>query len=62
MRRAGRAGDLEQVPPEPGDPRSQWPPGRRLIVLRGSDEVRVDKGEPIELRPGVVVSLPGAAG
>lgn len=29
-----------------------------LVVLRGSGEVRVDGGEPIELRPGVVVSLP----
>lgn len=29
-----------------------------LVVLRGSGEVRVDGGEPIPLRPGVVVSLP----
>ena len=29
-----------------------------LVVLRGGGEVRVDGGEPIELRPGVVVSLP----
>jgi len=29
-----------------------------LVVLRGSGEVRVDEGEPIQLRPGVVVSLP----
>jgi len=29
-----------------------------LVVLRGSGEVRVDGGEPILLRPGVVVSLP----
>jgi len=29
-----------------------------LVVLQGSGEVRVDGGEPIELRPGVVVSLP----
>jgi uncharacterized cupin superfamily protein len=29
-----------------------------LVVLRGSGEVRVDGGEPIRLRPGVVVSLP----
>ena len=29
-----------------------------LVVLRGSGEVRVDGGEPIQLRPGVVVSLP----
>jgi uncharacterized cupin superfamily protein len=29
-----------------------------LVVLKGSGEVRVDEGEPIELRPGVVVSLP----
>lgn len=28
-----------------------------LVVLRGSGEVRVDHGEPVELRPGVVVSL-----
>jgi uncharacterized cupin superfamily protein len=28
-----------------------------LVVLRGSGVVRVDGGEPIELRPGVVVSL-----
>jgi len=28
-----------------------------LVVLRGSGELRVDEGEPIELRPGVVVSL-----
>ena len=29
-----------------------------LVVLRGSGKVRVDGGEPIQLRPGVVVSLP----
>ena len=29
-----------------------------LVVLRGSGEVRVDGGEPIQLRPGLVVSLP----
>lgn len=29
-----------------------------LVVLAGRGEVRVDGGEPIELRPGVVVSLP----
>jgi ethanolamine utilization protein EutQ (cupin superfamily) len=29
-----------------------------LVVLRGSGEVRADDGAPIELRPGVVVSLP----
>jgi uncharacterized cupin superfamily protein len=29
-----------------------------LVVLRGSGEVRVDDGEPIQLRAGVVVSLP----
>lgn len=29
-----------------------------LVVLRGSGEVRVDGGEPIRLRPDVVVSLP----
>jgi uncharacterized cupin superfamily protein len=29
-----------------------------LVVLSGSGEVRVDQGEPIALRPGVVVSLP----
>lgn len=29
-----------------------------LVVLQGSGEVRVDGGEPIELSPGVVVSLP----
>jgi uncharacterized cupin superfamily protein len=28
-----------------------------LVVLGGSGEVRVDQGEPIALRPGVVVSL-----
>jgi uncharacterized cupin superfamily protein len=28
-----------------------------LVVLGGSGELRVDEGEPIELRPGVVVSL-----
>jgi len=28
-----------------------------LVVLRGSGELRVDEAEPIELRPGVVVSL-----
>lgn len=28
-----------------------------LVVLRGGGEVRVDGGEPIQLRPGVVVSL-----
>jgi uncharacterized cupin superfamily protein len=28
-----------------------------LVVLRGGGELRVDDGEPIELRPGVVVSL-----
>ena len=28
-----------------------------LVVLRGSGELRVDDGEPIELAPGVVVSL-----
>ena len=32
-----------------------------LVVLRGSGEVRVDGGEPIELRPGVVVTLPGGS-
>lgn len=29
-----------------------------LVVLRGSGEVRVDGGEPIQLRPGMVVTLP----
>lgn len=29
-----------------------------LVVLRGSGELRVDDAAPIELRPGVVVSLP----
>jgi uncharacterized cupin superfamily protein len=29
-----------------------------LVVLRGSGEVRVDGGEPIQLHPGLVVSLP----
>ena len=29
-----------------------------LVVLRGSGEVQVDGGEPIQLRPGVVLSLP----
>jgi uncharacterized cupin superfamily protein len=29
-----------------------------LVVLRGSGEVRVDGGDPIQLRPGVVVSFP----
>jgi uncharacterized cupin superfamily protein len=29
-----------------------------LVVLRGSGEVRVDQGEPIALRPGVVLCLP----
>ena len=29
-----------------------------LVVLSGSGEVRVDGGEPIQLRPGVVASLP----
>jgi uncharacterized cupin superfamily protein len=29
-----------------------------LVVLRGAGEVRVDGGEPIQLRPGVVVTLP----
>jgi uncharacterized cupin superfamily protein len=28
-----------------------------LVVLQGSGELRVDDGEPIELTPGVVVSL-----
>jgi uncharacterized cupin superfamily protein len=28
-----------------------------LVVLRGCGEVRVDGGEPIQLRPGVVVTL-----
>ena len=28
-----------------------------LVVLQGRGEVRVDGGEPIELRPGTVVSL-----
>jgi uncharacterized cupin superfamily protein len=28
-----------------------------LVVLRGTGEVRVDGGEPIQLRPGVIVSL-----
>ena len=28
-----------------------------LVVLQGSGEVRVDGGDPIALRPGVVVSL-----
>jgi uncharacterized cupin superfamily protein len=28
-----------------------------LVVLNGSGEVRVDRGEPISLHPGVVVSL-----
>jgi uncharacterized cupin superfamily protein len=28
-----------------------------LVVLRGSGELRVDEGEPIALRPGVVISL-----
>lgn len=28
-----------------------------LVVLSGTGELRVDDGEPIELRPGVVVSL-----
>ena len=32
-----------------------------LVVLRGSGELRVDEGKPIELRPGVVISLsPGS--
>ena len=29
-----------------------------LVVLRGSGEVRVDGGEPLQLYPGVVISLP----
>jgi uncharacterized cupin superfamily protein len=29
-----------------------------LVVLRGSGEVRVDGGDPIQLRPGVVASFP----
>lgn len=29
-----------------------------LVVLRGSGEVRANGGEPIQLRPGVVVRLP----
>jgi uncharacterized cupin superfamily protein len=29
-----------------------------LVVLKGTGEVRVDRGEPIGLRPGVVMSLP----
>lgn len=29
-----------------------------LVVLQGGGEVRVNGGEPIQLRPGVVVSLP----
>jgi uncharacterized cupin superfamily protein len=29
-----------------------------LVVLHGGGEVRVDGAEPIELRPGVVVSVP----
>ena len=29
-----------------------------LVVLRGSGEVRVNGGDPIQLRPGVVVTLP----
>jgi uncharacterized cupin superfamily protein len=29
-----------------------------LVVLKGTGEVRVDRGEPIALRPGVVMSLP----
>ena len=29
-----------------------------VVVLRGRGEVRVDGREPIQLRPGVVVSLP----
>jgi uncharacterized cupin superfamily protein len=29
-----------------------------LVVLQGTGEVRVDGGEPIELRSGVVVSIP----
>ncbi len=28
-----------------------------LVVLQGSGELRVDDGDPINLRPGVVVSL-----
>jgi uncharacterized cupin superfamily protein len=29
-----------------------------LVVLRGSGEVQMNGGDPIQLRPGVVVSLP----
>jgi uncharacterized cupin superfamily protein len=29
-----------------------------LVVLKGNGDVRVDQGEPIAVRPGVVVSLP----
>ena len=28
-----------------------------IVVLRGSGEVRVDQGEPVSLRPGVVMSV-----
>ncbi len=29
-----------------------------LVVLRGGGEVRIDGGEAIQLRPGLVVSIP----
>jgi uncharacterized cupin superfamily protein len=32
-----------------------------LVVLEGSGELRVDQGEPIQLRPGVVVLLPSGS-
>lgn len=32
-----------------------------LVVLSGSGEVLVNGGEPIELRPGVVVTLPSGS-
>lgn len=28
-----------------------------LVVLRGSGELRVNDGQPVELRPGVIVTL-----
>jgi uncharacterized cupin superfamily protein len=59
-----RADDLVQV--------GLWKPGpvvgttieyeldanETLLVLEGSGELRVNDGAPIELRPGVIVSLP----
>ena len=32
-----------------------------LVVIEGTGELRVDDGTPIQLRPGVVVSLPRGA-